>query len=371
MGRFFNEKVTNRNRGISSLGLIIIGVVIIVIIFIIVIIYNSGQTVKKADVTYTLKQFVPADLNGEMPTIEDFFEKDESGNIILSGVSVDNVTLDTSSVDLTKAGEYSAVLTIGSEEQKIVPVNVSDMSAPLLTLKEVTIKEGEEYTIDSFIESCTDNSGDECTYAYYEGVNEEAETTDYSKITDPGSYEILISASDKTGNTTEPISTTLTIEASEVEEPVEEPVDEPVEENTCTYGTLDYDKTKFPYELAVTVGNKTTKCAINYTKWEDEDVQKPATELFQKDYKNLQTDLYASTKFKEAFPTTASIEPVWNYIAIVNDNDPRGLVGYALYVKLYISKSGNASDKEDNLVASYYITSKGKRKYDYNKFNLD
>lgn len=68
--------------------------------------------------------------------------------------------------------------------------NLKDTESPNLILKEVTINEGEQYSIDDFIDSCEDNSGNKCILSYSNGIR--------YKIA--GVYDIGIIARDQDDN---------------------------------------------------------------------------------------------------------------------------------------------------------------------------
>lgn len=74
---------------------------------------------------------------------------------------------------------------------------------PNLSLKNISIKIGETYKIEDFIENCSTDSNDECILNYSD--------ENMSKYTDKGNYKIEISASDKDGNEIKK-ETELTIE---------------------------------------------------------------------------------------------------------------------------------------------------------------
>lgn len=105
---------------------------------------------------------------------------------------------------LDKIGTYKAIINVDDEtyESNII---VEDKEAPTLKTRDVTIKLRNKYSINDFIESCTDNSLDNCKidYAY-------SEMGDYNTI---GTYDIDIIAMDSSGNETTS-QAKLTIEGS-------------------------------------------------------------------------------------------------------------------------------------------------------------
>ena len=72
-------------------------------------------------------------------------------------------------------------------------LNVVDKLAPTLKLKELTITLGDKFEINSFVESCTDNSKEDCILSYKENKK-------YTKV---GTYDVTIIAKDKSDNVVE------------------------------------------------------------------------------------------------------------------------------------------------------------------------
>lgn len=78
----------------------------------------------------------------------------------------------------------------------------NDKKSPILILKKLSIKYGEEYSIDDFVQSCTDDSNIECILNYSD--------EDMGKITEIGTHNIEIIAIDNNGNEVKEV-TELTI----------------------------------------------------------------------------------------------------------------------------------------------------------------
>lgn len=110
----------------------------------------------------------------------------------------------------TKAGHFVVTINIYDDKYKSI-IYVTDDKKPELSLKELTITESDNYTIDNFITSCTDNSNETCTYSYKEDK--------MGTYTSPGTYDIIIVAKDSSNNKTES-STKLTINKKEEPKPV-------------------------------------------------------------------------------------------------------------------------------------------------------
>lgn len=67
-----------------------------------------------------------------------------------------------------------------------------DTTAPVLDVGYVYIEEGQQYTVDRFIKSCTDDSGESCILSFTKD--------EMSKYEKAGTYDLEISAKDSSGN---------------------------------------------------------------------------------------------------------------------------------------------------------------------------
>lgn len=104
---------------------------------------------------------------------------------------------------LPKSGKYNIQIT-NNKNKFNTTITIIDNEKPILKLKEITIKEGEEVNINSFIESCTDNS--------YSCSN--LKLTNYEKLpTEVGEYELEFVIQDINGNTSDPVKTKFKIES--------------------------------------------------------------------------------------------------------------------------------------------------------------
>ena len=128
MGRFFNERVENRRRTPSRLGLIVGAIIIVIIIFTIAILYNKKQVPKAKK--YTLLDSLEVEINSSTPKVEDFFSEIDN----ISGVSYDK-----DDIDMTKLGSYPVDVNINGKKDKIV-VKVVDTTAPDLIVQNVSIE---------------------------------------------------------------------------------------------------------------------------------------------------------------------------------------------------------------------------------------
>lgn len=136
----------------------------------------------------TFKNEITIELKGELPSNEDY---------ILSGKVEDNANLTyrdskekVVNVDTSIIGTYSVYL----NDKKISTLNVVDTTAPILKLKNITIDENKKYKVNDFVESCEDNSEEECSYSFLEEK--------MGQYTKAGTYDITIIAKDKSNNET-------------------------------------------------------------------------------------------------------------------------------------------------------------------------
>ncbi len=110
--------------------------------------------------------------------------------------------LDLSQVKEEEVGEYTFTVTYKNITKKGTII-VEDTTPPVLSTREVVIREGKNYTPAQFVESCSDYSG--CNYSF------QIETE--GKHDFPGNYVVHVTATDAFQNTTTKIAS-LTIEAA-------------------------------------------------------------------------------------------------------------------------------------------------------------
>lgn len=133
-------------------------------------------------------------LNSPIPSIKDFVSEDVEGTI---EIYFDNALVEADT--LNTVGTYQVKIKIEDLEYEAT-IQVYDEEPPHLELQELTITEGETYSVKEFVKVCTDNSLEEC-------ILEIKEEQVYTQI---GTYEIIILAKDKSENQVEE-KTTLTI----------------------------------------------------------------------------------------------------------------------------------------------------------------
>ena len=352
MGKFFNGRVKKDRTTLIRYVIIGCGIFFIILLFILI----AAKSNKKSNVVLVPKESITVEVNSDWPENTDFFESIENYDKNL-------ITVDYQDLDVTTVGEYEVQLNAEGYNSVKVMVKVVDTTAPELTLKELTIDYGDAYDIEDFVELCEDNSGDECIIEYYGNSQDQTgKTIDYSAFTEENTYLIKIVAKDNSGNETEVKETKLIIGSGEGENTNQGG-------ENCTYGNLDVSQTRVSYPIAVIVGDQNANCALNRDLWDDSEIQIPVNKFYSDDYEALKKDI--DSMLKTQFPNGAKIVAYPNFVAILND-EIKGLVGYAIYVKVYIVANDYTGtvDSDDNLVLAYYIRRDHTRQYVVNKYNV-
>ena len=355
MGKFFNGNVKSSKSTIVKVAIIGVCAVLIIIILIVI---KRGNNKPKANIK--LYNSLDININEKTPEKLDFFS--EFDNYDENKVDItfpDNFTT-------SKVGSYDVIITIDGKEYTTT-VNVKDEIAPELEVKDYEIEYEKKYYVEDFVESCTDNSNDPCTIDYYNlSKDQDGSIIDYSSYTEPGNYLVKIIAKDENGNSTEPKSVNLVIKDKNGNTP-DTGNQKPNEE--CKYGDLSINTEIYDYPLAVIVGDEQNSCALNRDLWDDEETQKPAKDKFEKDLNKLQDDF--KKIYETKYPNGAQTYIYQDFKAIYNTEN-KGLVGYAIYVKLYATATGVNMDKNnnDNLITEYYIKQDGTRQYINNPYNI-
>ncbi len=168
---------------------IIIGVLVLIIGCLIVLyIFNKkDNTNNDKQVKVVVKKDVNVEVMSEVLSAKDFFDGDMKENVkILYYLGDENVDFND---NYNAVGKYRVVIDVEGTKYETT-LNVVDTTKPDLKLKSVSIVVGDKYEINDFVDSCTDNSGDECILSYKEDKV-------YDKI---GTYNIVIIAKDSSGN---------------------------------------------------------------------------------------------------------------------------------------------------------------------------
>lgn len=358
---FFDRVHTKRNY---TLPIIIAAVIIVAIIatFLITSFFKEDKTEEKTP-KIVLNKSLEIEINSELPNISEYIknlenikEEDleisypENLVIIEENRACEN-TLDTvcKKQIVTAIGEYE--VTIKSEKLKdasTATLKVVDKTAPVLTLKEVSITEGNTYKIEDFIESCSDNSNTACSYEYSNDKNDNDEIIDYSKYTEVGEYIIRIIAKDRSNNQTEKIETKLII--------TKKPNNNSDKEQTCKYGNLKHSSA---YVIATRITDN--KCAISAEQANDLSY-KPGIEHNKKLVKEIQSAYLKNTidKLNLGGELTYDI----TYGPVFNSTN-KGVVGYYL-----LSEAKQTINGKTTTIARYFIDENGNRVWKINALNL-
>lgn len=171
---------------------IIIGVLVLVISCLIgLYIFNKKDNTNiDKQVKVVVKKDVNVEVMSEVLSAKDFFDGDMKENVkILYYLGDENVDFND---NYNAVGKYRVVIDVEGTKYETT-LNVVDTTKPDLKLKSVSIVVGDKYEINDFVDSCTDNSGDECILSY-KGDKV------YDKI---GTYNIVIIAKDSSGNEVE------------------------------------------------------------------------------------------------------------------------------------------------------------------------
>lgn len=103
------------------------------------------------------------------------------------------------------AGSFNVKITVEKKEYS-TKLNVIDSEAPELVAKDFEIYEDEYYSVDDFVESCSDNSQKKCNISFLN-----TSLVDYSTYKEPGTYQIKLIATDNSDNKSEAAIVNLTI----------------------------------------------------------------------------------------------------------------------------------------------------------------
>ena len=140
-----------------------------------------------------IKENIAAEINSDILNVKDFFENSNVSSGEINYFENDKkIKFDT---QYNKIGSFKVVIKINDKNYETT-LNVVDTIAPTLKLKELRVTLGEKFEIKDFVESCTDNSKEDCTLSYKEN----------KKYTKAGTYDVTIIAKDKSENETEEVA---------------------------------------------------------------------------------------------------------------------------------------------------------------------
>ena len=151
---------------------------------------KESSNIQTKEEKINIKENVEVEINSEVLNIKDFFENSNFSDGEINYFENDKkIKFDTK---YNKIGSFKVVIKINDKNYETT-LNVVDKLAPTLKLKELTITLGDKFEINSFVESCTDNSEEDCILSYKENKK-------YTKV---GTYDVTIIAKDKSDNVVE------------------------------------------------------------------------------------------------------------------------------------------------------------------------
>lgn len=338
-GKFFNQKVKGSSNK-SMVAYVIVGACILLIfICVIMVVVFSNRSTSTPDPIIEIRDVVTIEINSEIPDKTLFFAE-------LQNVSEEEIDVSFENVDLSKVGNYVVDIEIYGNTYTST-LTVVDTETPVLNVKNYNVAVGESYDANDFVESCTDNSGEDCTIEFYElGMDQDGNTLDYSSFTEEGVYSVQIVASDSSGNATSPMTAQLTIGESGENEPP----------TYCNFGNSEYDSNTYILGVNVTQNG----CALDLNLYYNDQVTAPAHELVKSDTEQIRKEINKlNISNVKLIHFNQLITPVLNIAGT-------GIVGYTIQQQINIEYNDGTIEE----IANYYINTDGERIYSLNKYNL-
>lgn len=330
--KFFNQKVKKSKSKNPALlvTLILIGVIATIILIVLIV---KSLNKKPDNAVIKIRDVVAVEINSELPDKTIFFAELENVKEKDIKVSFENVKVDT-------VGKYEVTLKVYGKSYKST-LEVVDTESPKLEAKDHTIRVGDTYTAKDFVKSCTDNSGISCIVEFYDkGLNQEGDKLSYSNYVKEGTYTVQIIAKDPSGNTSYSMAK-LVIGSGQAEKPT-----------TCKYGNDSYDKDTYTIAVNVTENG----CALDLNLYQSETILAPIKDLIEAETAKLKKEMNVLKLDSKNIYLNSSIGPVLN-------ESGKGVVGYTVYMEVYL---GNDDNKE--VIESFYVNQYGGRNYIVNKY---
>ncbi len=340
MAKFFYNKVYNSKRTIINIVIIAVCVIGIVICFVVTSNFQ-GEDQRKPEANLSIKSDVTIELN-ENFSKDIFFSRIE--NIKLENIEI----IYPDDFDTKKVGKYTIGIVVDGKTYNST-LNIVDTVKPTLNLKELTINSNTSYQAKDFVLNCSDNSNNECDINFYDGIDEEGQTVDYSKYKDAGTYAIKIEAKDPSGNQT--VSETKLIINGDTTTP-STPVT-PSVPTTCKYGDGEYDSQNYTLAVNITTNN----CAVSLDLYKNSTITAEINKIMDTETIRIQRDVQALNILG-----TPSLNR--RMTAVVNKSGD-GIVGYELRMTISITDGSKST-----LIADYKLDANGKRIFISNPFNL-
>jgi hypothetical protein len=331
---FYGEKITYFIKNWLIIIVLLIAIIIIVLLVKGCTDNNKSKKPKSPDEINSSEPVVvdsiTVNLNQDIPKIEEFVK-----NYSKVKKDTDTITYDQTNLVNNKynsVGSYKVKITLNGVEYNSQIV-VIDKEPPVFAVKDLTITEGDYYTINDFVTSCSDNSGKECILSY--------ELPEYGKLVSPGNYIISIVAADLSGNTAKIQKAKLVINAKPVT---------PKPSKTCSFGSTSYTS-----QHVITYSLIKNNCPADAKYAKTDTYITTPEQMARKDLDNLK---------KQINNKNISMEIKFELVVIpVLNNEKTGLIGYAAY----ISGTNNETGK---VVISYDINPNGTRKYTVNELGI-
>ena len=147
-----------------------------------------------------VKNNINIEINTKLPSVKDYFTKENLKDNGVIKYYLNNKEVKKDYV-IKNVNTYDVIIIINKNKYNS-KLNIVDTKAPTLKTKNITIYENQKYNVDSFVNSCEDNSKNKCKISFT--------NSKMSKYTSKGTYKISISAKDNSGNTSV-ANATLTI----------------------------------------------------------------------------------------------------------------------------------------------------------------
>ena len=332
--KFFYNKVYNPKRERIIIISIFVAVFLLIALIVFFVIRGlSGKVYTCSNHIIKKKDVVSIDLNSSYPDKKDYFSE-------LQCVNEKRIKVDTKNIDISKLGEYTAKITIGKETFE-TKVKVVDKSAPVVVTKPVTIKYGTTYSYTDFIQSCSDNSKEDCQIEFYKGDKDNyGSTIDYSSFFAIGKYKVKIAAKDSAGNqsvvttTLEIVDATSSADSGEI--------------IACSNGNINYDAKYIP---ALLLDNK---CALSESEIKKEE-DKQISSILNSESEKIQQEVSSINGLTKDLQLNRKVQAIPN-------TEGNGFVGFSLFIEVV--------DSNKQVIVSYYLRQDGTRAYQTNFYNL-
>ena len=167
------------------LGIIIISIIVLTL-FILLKPKDNKENLENTKI-YEVVPNLKLAVGSNIPEISDFIKNIDETAIIKYYKNDEEIE----TLNLNIIGEYKVKIYVNDKEYESSLIIFDDVT-PEIILKDVTIEFGATYNINSFVESCIDNSNEECILSF---SNEKM-----SEYTDSGEYSIEILAKDSSEN---------------------------------------------------------------------------------------------------------------------------------------------------------------------------